>query len=208
MTLTPRERRHQRTQDAILDAARDIIMHKGPDKLSMRALARRIDYSPAGLYEYFGSKEEIITAVCARGHLRLRDEMARVDTSLPPREYLVEIGLAYVRFAVQNPDYFLLMFTHTTSDLDGSTQESDLAQMTTDDSSFPILVTAVERFANAGLVTLRDDYGVLDIAYSAWAMVHGLAMLRVTFLRDTGIVNFETADRETLRAFGRGLGQL
>ncbi|NJN55580.1 MAG: helix-turn-helix transcriptional regulator, partial [Anaerolineae bacterium] len=56
--LTPRERRHLRTKDAILDAARLIIKEQGADALSIRAIAEQIDYSPAGLYEYFGSKEE------------------------------------------------------------------------------------------------------------------------------------------------------
>ena len=59
----PRTKRHLRTKQAILDAARQIIAEEGPAALSMRALADRIDYSAAGLYEYFGSKEEIIAAV-------------------------------------------------------------------------------------------------------------------------------------------------
>ena len=57
---TPRERRAQRTRDAILEAARQIIGKDGIDGLSTRGIADAIDYSPAGLYEYFGSKEEII----------------------------------------------------------------------------------------------------------------------------------------------------
>ncbi len=202
--LTPREIRHQRTHEAILEAARAIIMQKGVDKLSMRALARHIDYSPAGLYEYFGSKEEIITAVCRQGHGRLYATMARVDKALPAREYLIEIGLAYIQFAVSNPDYFLLMFTQMTSD--GS--ENDLQILVSEQSSFSILLTAVERLVAEGVVVVREDYSVLSIAYSAWGMVHGLAMLRVTFLRDVNLVDFTLADRETLRAWGLGLGQL
>lgn len=201
---TPREKRHQRTQDAILQAAREIITEKGPDKLSMRALARRIDYSPAGLYEYFGSKEEIITAVCEQGHQRLYATMAQVDQTLPPREYLVEIGLAYIHFAVTYPDYFLLMFTNTSSDA----SEESMAQLMAETSSFSILLTAVERLVAAGFATVREDHPVLGIAYSAWGLVHGLAMLRVTFLREAQLVNFAVADRETLRAFGLGLAQV
>jgi ACR3 family arsenite transporter len=53
---SPRIRRHQRTQQAILDAARAIISREGVGELSMRAIAERIDYSPAGLYEYFDGK--------------------------------------------------------------------------------------------------------------------------------------------------------
>ncbi|MCB0131629.1 MAG: helix-turn-helix transcriptional regulator, partial [Caldilineaceae bacterium] len=42
--LSPRARRHQRTHDAILDAARQIINEQGTDALSMRAIAKAIDY--------------------------------------------------------------------------------------------------------------------------------------------------------------------
>ena len=69
--LSPRAKRHQRTRDAILEAARHIVHEDGIGGLSMREIARRIEYSPAGLYEYFGSKEEIIDAICEEGFRRL-----------------------------------------------------------------------------------------------------------------------------------------
>ena len=112
MESSPRERRHEKTRQAILDAARKIIATEGTEALSMRAIAQRIDYSPAGLYEYFDSKEEIIGAVCAQGHRRLTEYMQRADPDLPPGELLLQLGLAYVDFAVRNPDFFLLMFTN------------------------------------------------------------------------------------------------
>src|SRR4051794_6555692 len=109
--LKPSERRYQRTHEAILEAARQIIHEEGISALSMRAIAQRIDYSAAGLYEYFASKEEIIETICRQGHRRLKDGMLRVNPNLPIREYLRDTGLAYIEFAVQNPDFFLLMFT-------------------------------------------------------------------------------------------------
>ncbi len=83
-----RQRRHVRTKQAILDAALEIVIQDGPAALSMRALAERIDYSPAGLYEYFGSKEEIIAAVCDEGQRMLYEAMDRVNGGLPPVERL------------------------------------------------------------------------------------------------------------------------
>ena len=68
---TPRERRAERTRKAILDTAMQLIVEKGPDKLSLREVARRIDYSPAGLYEYFGSKDELVEAACSEADRRL-----------------------------------------------------------------------------------------------------------------------------------------
>ena len=108
---TPRERRYARTRQAILDAARQLIAEQGLDKFSLRELARRVDYSPAGLYEYFSSKDEIVTAVAAEGFDRLSAYLDRVASDLPPAERLVAIGLAYVGFAHNNPDYFTLMFS-------------------------------------------------------------------------------------------------
>ena len=48
---TKRTKRHLRTKQSILDAARAIIAEEGPAALSMRALADRIDYSAAGLHD-------------------------------------------------------------------------------------------------------------------------------------------------------------
>jgi AcrR family transcriptional regulator len=79
--MQPRERRFQRTRQAILDAALAIIREEGPAALNMRALAERSDYSAAGLYEYFGGKDEIIAAVCQEGHDRLASHMRRGDPS-------------------------------------------------------------------------------------------------------------------------------
>ncbi len=197
-TLTPRERRHLRTRDAILDAARQIIAVKGPDKLSMRAIARRIDYSPAGLYEYFGSKEEIISAICWQGHGRLTAAARRVPADLPPDDYLVAFGMTYIRFALENPDFYQLMFT--------SVQVDNLsAEMVDEQSSYTILQTAIQRGIDAGLFKPRPGFGPEEMAYAAWTAVHGIAMLRIAFLHN---IQEDTAvlDEAALRNLVRGLG--
>ena len=80
-----RDRRFRRNKQAIVDAALEIIREAGPAALSMRALGERSDYSAAGLYEYFGGKDEIIAAVCEQGHERLTDHMRRADRACPWR---------------------------------------------------------------------------------------------------------------------------
>lgn len=203
--LTTRQRRHQRTHDAILEAARQIISEDGPDALSMRAIAAAIDYSAAGLYEYFGGKEEIICEVANQGHVRLKAAMERVDPMLPVHEYLIEIGLAYVEFACANTDYFLLMFTNLPEPYLPDSEPADLLeQMKTDESSFPILLHAIQRGIDEGLFIGGEGYGVLEMAYTAWATVHGIAMLRATYGRNLPL-NFALADREALDRLGKGL---
>jgi len=206
--MTPRERRQQRTQHAIIEAARQIIRETGIDGLSMRAIADRIDYSPAGLYEYFGSKEEIVAAVCTQNFERFAKRLAQVDKTLAPTDYMLELGLAYIDFAVRNPDSFLLMFT-TFPLLLGERKQLphfDAEAMTADDNAFAILVHGVQRCVDEGIYQPKPGFDVLEMAYASWAQVHGLAMLRIT----TGARMFfehNIVERETLRAFGRGLAQ-
>lgn len=206
--LTPRERRHQRTQQAIIDAARQIIRASGVDALSIRAIAEQIDYSPAGLYEYFGSKEEIVAAVCAQDFERFARRLGQVDTTLPPTEYILELGLSYIDFAMRNPDSFLLMFTtFPLSQLNQQQAPDDIvASMKADDSAFAILVRGVQRCIDEGIYQMKPGFGVVEMAYALWALVHGLAMLRVT----SGSLmpfDYNVVEREALQKFGTGLAQ-
>jgi AcrR family transcriptional regulator len=197
----PRTRRYLRTKQAILDAALAIINQHGPEALSMRELADRIDYSPAGLYEYFGGKDEIIAAICEQGHEELTAYMDAVDRSLPLKDYMMGIGLAYIRFALAYPDHFLLMFTSATPP--EMTAEAP-AEALAEGSSFGILVQAIQRGIAEGVYTTRPRYDWLEMAYAAWAMVHGIAMLRVTSLRGFDYP-FDEADRQALNSLHYGL---
>jgi AcrR family transcriptional regulator len=197
----PRTRRYLRTKQAILDTALEIINQEGPDALSMRELADRIDYSPAGLYEYFSGKDEIIDAICQQGHEELTTYMDAVERSLPLDEYLQGIGLAYIRFALTYPDHFLLMFTSATPpEMTGDEPAKALAE----GSSFGILVQAIQRGIAEGVFPTRPGYGWLEMAYTSWAMVHGIAMLRITSLREFDH-DFDAADQYALRDLYQGL---
>ena len=183
--LSPRERRHQRTQQAILDAALEIIHEKGVDGLSIRAIADKIDYSPAGLYEYYGSKEEIIAALCMQGLERFGRHLASVDRSLPTEEYMGRLGLAYVDFAMKNSDFFLLMFTTAPIYFPQYALDTtpDATVHLADDDAFMILVRGVERCVAEGIFKLQPDFSTLEMAHAFWSIAHGIAMLQLTALQ-------------------------
>jgi AcrR family transcriptional regulator len=182
--LSPRERRHQRTQQAILDAARDIINKQGIESLSIRAIADKIDYSPAGLYEYYASKEEIVAELVLQGFRRFARHLDQVDKSLPAEEYLVELGVAYLDFAVKNSDFFLLMFTTAPLAYAEYFQETRPHSATAlqSDDAFGILLRGVDRCVQAGFFHVQPNYGLFEMAHAAWSLVHGIAMLQITLL--------------------------
>lgn len=57
---TPSERRRARTRSSTLKATEQVFVKEGEEGLSIRRLAEAIDYSPAAIYKYFVSKNELI----------------------------------------------------------------------------------------------------------------------------------------------------
>jgi AcrR family transcriptional regulator len=174
----PRERRHQRTRRAILDAARELIIERGITGLTLREIARRVDYSPAGIYEYFGSLREIVEELREMGFVLFGAYLARVPATLPPAERMVELGMAYLAFAQQHPEEFQLIFTSFTSEL------LTLEKLRKRSPTFGVVAQVVADGIAAGVFRPREGYGVDEMAYHGWATAHGLAMLRVHHMRD------------------------
>src|SRR5262245_51071726 len=84
------ERDRQAVRRAILDAARELFIHEGYQNVSIRKIAERIEYSPAALYSYFPSKDDIFFALAEEGFRLLYGEpgaIAKLE-HLPPLERL------------------------------------------------------------------------------------------------------------------------
>ncbi len=196
--LPPRARRHERTKDAILNAARKMIREGGVDTISMRKIAQEIDYSAAGLYEYFGSKEEIIGTLCAMAGDRLENYMKAVDPTLPIEQRMVELGLAYIRFAVQNREEFLVLFTYMPMPPELNPEAPPAPA-----GAFAVLLQAVQDAMDTGYM-VNTEMDAFSASYAAWAIVHGMAMLQLTALQSTPF-DFETVNRWALQRFTEGL---
>src|SRR5262249_39426193 len=95
----------------LLDAAAALISERGPHDFSLREVARRPRVSEAAPYWHFASKEALLAAVAAQGFVGLAAAMdhARVS-SKRPRRRLLELGVAYVRFAIAHPSQLRIMF--------------------------------------------------------------------------------------------------
>jgi hypothetical protein len=122
---------------------------------------------------------------------------------MPVDAYLVEIGLAYIRFATENPDYFLLMFTMPPPEMAPGPEDVEMP-LAPPQSAYAILQGAIARGIADGTFPASPGFGVLEMSYASWGIVHGIAMLRVTYLRRYP-GELEAVDRLALQAFVRGL---
>ncbi len=196
---TPRQRRHANTKQAILQTALNLVSEKGLEKLSLREVARRVDYSPAGLYEYFDSKEDILQTLVEEGGQILITKLKNLPTNLSPKEHLIQVCLAYVEFAMNNQAYFMLMNSFVSL-------RRSLNEPTVPDSAYSISLHAVQTAVDAGDIQTLPAYGVEEITYSLWALIHGMSMLRLTTLQGFQ-ADFPTINRQALVSFIAGFGR-
>jgi AcrR family transcriptional regulator len=104
------DRERQAVRQAILDAARDLFVSEGYRNVSIRKIAERIEYSPAAIYSYFPSKDDIFFALAEEGFRRLD---ARVRSVVPHEDPLQEVRAtwwAYYEFSKEQREFFELMF--------------------------------------------------------------------------------------------------
>jgi AcrR family transcriptional regulator len=167
------DRERAAVRNAILHAARELFVSEGYRTVSMRKIADRIEYSPAAIYGYFASKDEIFFALAEEGFLMIKRaaEDAVRDEKDPLRALRASL-LAYYRFAREQPKYFELMF------VDRSVPHLE------DLERFGFLVEMV-RHAQQSIARCVDN-GVfprdLDVAaafHILWAAVHGPATLAI-----------------------------
>ncbi len=178
MTVSPRERRKARTRQAVMQAALEMVRENGPNGLSLRAVAKRVDYSPAALYEYFGSKDELMDALCLEGYQRFTAYLQSVPVdAADPATYLVNVGLKYIDFAIANPEHFRLIFDRIGENVRGTIGPSGSEE---DDSAWNVLINAVRMNVAAGNFKAETDDDVMGIALGCWQMVHGMAIMQIT----------------------------
>lgn len=110
-TKERQERERTALRRAILDAARQLFVADGFDKVSMRKVAERIEYSPATIYGYFPSKDDIYFALADEGFgILCNRAWPEVDEASGSLESLKAALIRFVEFSQDQPEYFALMF--------------------------------------------------------------------------------------------------
>jgi len=104
------DRERQAVRHAILDAARDLFVNEGYRNVSIRKIAERIEYSPAAIYSYFPSKDDIFFALAEEGFRRLDAKIRGIAGQDDPLEEVRACWWAYYEFSREQREFFELMF--------------------------------------------------------------------------------------------------
>jgi AcrR family transcriptional regulator len=104
------DRERQAVREAILDAARDLFVSDGYRNVSIRKIAERIEYSPAAIYSYFPSKDDIFFALAEEGFRRLDAKVRSAGQFDDPLADVRAAWWAYYEFSKEQREFFELMF--------------------------------------------------------------------------------------------------
>lgn len=148
---------HGDLRRALMAAAVEVIEDVGPAAMSLRAVARRAGVThPAATY-HFGDKAGLLTAVATEGYVLLGDTLERVRSD---GGTFLDIGVAYVHFAVTQRAHFEVMYR---PELYDQADESLLRARS---------VAATVLYGTDSPTVEETREGV-----AAWAIVHGIATL-------------------------------
>jgi AcrR family transcriptional regulator len=165
---TKRPYHHGDLRAALIHAALSLIEQHGVKGLALSDAARLAGVSVAAPYRHFKDKEAMMAEIAAEGFVLFRDALARASRSNPEDKVkrLVEMGVAYVDFALQHSSHFKVMW------------ESGIPK-----GKYPELgQTAYEAY----LLLQKAAFDLLPEAHpdrqqalvsTAWSVVHGYAML-------------------------------
>jgi AcrR family transcriptional regulator len=170
---SPRRKRagdyhHGDLRAALVAHATAILRKEGPEALTLRAVARAAGVSEAAPYRHFANRRELVAAVAAAGFRRMQEAMMAAMQK-GGREGLRGVATAYVRFALQNPAEYRVMFGSEVA------KTSDLPELRdTGRSVLDFVAHGMGALQQAGLIGPGDPQ---MMAVVTWAQLHGLVML-------------------------------
>ncbi len=192
------EREREAVSRAILDAARDLFVVEGYRNVSIRKIAERIEYSPAAIYGYFPSKDDIFYALAEEGFRILSRSVEDGELEPDPLEAVRRGFWRVYEFAKLYPEYYALMFVDRT-----------VPRISRDWERFAFVhelqdhaAAMVQRAMDAGqLPPSTKPHAVVHVLFSA---VHGAALMCLCERMGHG-ESGDTLVRDTLNAALAGI---
>ena len=183
-TANRRQRERDNLTALILEGARRVFEREGHDKLSIRKVAKEIEYSPGTIYLYYKDKDALTLALHQDAFARKSQLFAPLMGITDPRARLEAMGRAYISHALTSPSDFHLMFVDKCPM--ARLREQGL-EWRNGNTAFQMLTATIEQGIATGQFDERIEPEQLSVVL--WSMVHGCATLilseRLGMLDDT-----------------------
>lgn len=154
----------------LLEQASRAIAEHGEPAVTVRSVAAAAGTSASAVYALFGSRDALVAAVSAEGFRRFAVHLAEVPRTDNPLADLRSLGLAYRASALDDPQFYRVMF-------DRAVPPGGGAPPATQRPTFLVLRDAVARALEDASAAQLDR-----VAVTLWGLVHGLVSLELAGL--------------------------
>lgn len=177
MGIQERKRKQKENlKQSILDAAKKILVREGYFATSIRKIAAEIEFSPTTIYLYYKDKNDIVYALHKEGFELLRSRIEVLQHVENPLERLKALGKVYIRFSIEQPEFYSLMFIMK-EPLDFVKNECPTNEWPEGARVLDFLVITIQECQAHGYF---PGIPVQLMAIQAWTAVHGLSSLNAT----------------------------
>ena len=162
---------HGDLKNALIKVGIQILSKEGLWGLSLRRVAKKAGVSHTAPYAHFADKQALIAAISTEGYHQLYKQLtAAVETNhVNPQNMLVEVGWAYVQFALKDPELFKVMFSGVIEQEKDYPDFREISQ-----KNFQLLLGIIKTYQESGLLAPEP---VDLVAVRLWSVVHGFIML-------------------------------
>jgi len=192
-----RSQQHPNLQAAIKDVARKQIAEHGAAALSLRAIARELKITAPAIYNYFPSRDDLVTALIVDAYHSFAAALAvaRDENQDDHVANIISSANAYRGWALAHPEQYGLIFGtpipgyHAPMEITGpAAAESMLVLLQVLDAAYQDGVLSLVEPSPALLTLLQPwtdklEYagppGVIHLALASWAQIHGLVSLEL-----------------------------
>ncbi len=167
-----KERERQELQALILETAMTLFLDEGYANVTIRKIARQIEYSPATVYQYFKDREEIFDALRTMAFSRFYEQLTPLRDVHDPSQRLRMGGEVYIDFAINNPQYYDLMFI-----MRPPVQQETEGKESPAKKSYELLRQNIQDCIAAH--QLRAGTDIDTAAFAMWSFIHGATSLLI-----------------------------
>jgi AcrR family transcriptional regulator len=189
---------HGDLRSTLLAVATEMIAEEGAENLTMRGLSQRIGVSRTAPYRHFPDKAALLAAVAEEGFTRLTHHL-QAEKAKDTEDVLLcfhNMCVAYIHFAVENPTHYRLMFGKKPFEWQNHPGLAVAAS-----AAFGEVMKIIREAQQENKMKPGSPH---DLAYVAWAMIHGWVSLCIDGLvRNT--VNIEELTHLTVQMLLEGM---
>jgi AcrR family transcriptional regulator len=160
----------------LISAGIRLLSEEGYEAFSLRRVAKECGVSQAAPYRHFKDKDTLVMAIITQALEAFNERLTAAVDKHPddPRSQIKEMGVAYIRFFAEHPDYLRVMFLSDVRMVGKTDCSEEKGAHLKAGHPFAVLFNAVRAYCLA-----YPDYGMneSELLVMCWGLVHGISVL-------------------------------